>query len=394
MNLSSQFSLHHRLSSQTRETDLGLYIHIPFCRKRCHFCAFYLQIHQEHLVQNFLTALEDEIHLYADISKLSIRPVTTVYFGGGTPTSLRAGQLSKVLAIIRERFNLQNEAEITVEASPDTVTQDYLTRLCESGVNRISFGAQSFDGSEWERLGRLGMVDTVFYAVHLARLAGFININLDLMYGLPGQTLGSWGKSLHQALKLKPTHVSCYALTIEEGTRFHVDRHRGDLEEEDPQVENDMMDLAVSCLNERGYRRYEISNFCQNGYECRHNLRHWKGYDYVGFGPSAQSYGSGVRFGNVEDLNRYVRSLSNKDFPLGDVEFLTESQIDRERVIFGLRLLSGLELSMMGELTQEVSWNLSVDRLIQQGMLIEEANCLHLTEMGRRFVDTAAVELM
>ena len=388
------FPLLHRLGTQPVKTDLGLYIHIPFCRRRCHFCAFYLQIHQEPRVKNFLMALEQELTLYADKGGMSERPVSTIYIGGGTPTSLAIDQLHRILAAVKNRFTLKSHLEITVEASPDTVTQDCLCMLVEIGVNRISFGAQSFEESEWERLGRLGRVDTVLNAVHLARAAGFENINLDLMHGLPGQTLESWSRTLRQALELKPTHLSCYALTLEEGTRFHVDRHRGDLLIGDSDLGNEMEDLAVSYLGRAGYQRYEISNFSRLEFECRHNLRYWLSQDYLGFGPSAQSYVAGIRFGNLEDLNGYCGSLKNRNLPLTHVELLTKRQIDRERVVFGLRLIAGLELSMVDELVHDNCWKSAVDRLIRHGLLFEGKTRLQLTEAGRRFVDSVAIELL
>ena len=372
--------------------DLGLYIHVPFCKQRCHFCAFYLTIHRESLVDDFLDALEKEIELYAE--KLGSVPVSTIYFGGGTPTSLAPGQLVKVIECVAKAFPLHSHVEITLEASPDSISKQSLEVLRGAGVGRLSLGAQSFEESEWEPLGRSGNILDNRSAVQWASEAGFQNISLDLIYGLPKQTLESWQRSLKQAVELNPTHVSCYALTIEEGTQFYRDHSRDELFEGSADLQYAMQALAVSYLSDRGYQRYEISNFCRPGYGCRHNLKYWSGQSYLGLGPSAQSYVGGVHFGNVENLHEYCRQLGGNEFPLIRIESLSKNQTDRERVIFGLRLVEGLDLRVVQDLADDVTWRSTVNGLINNGLLTEEGSCLRLTEVGRCFADSVAVELM
>ena len=372
--------------------DLGLYIHVPFCKQRCHFCAFYLTIHRESLVDDFLDALEKEIELYGQ--QLAAVPVSTIYFGGGTPTVLAPRQLVKMLEGIAKVFPVQSQVEITVEASPDSISQQGLEVLREAGVNRLSLGAQSFEKAEWEPLGRSGSILDIRSAVQWASEAGFQNINLDLIYGLPKQTLESWQCSLRETVELNPTHVSCYALTIEEGTKFYRDHLRDELCEGSVDLQQAMQAQAVAYLSDKGYRQYEISNFCRPGYGCRHNLRYWSGQGYLGLGPSAQSYVGGVRFGNVENVHEYGRQLGENELPLSRIEGLSKNQTDRERVIFGLRLVEGLDLRVVQDLAQDVTWRSAVNRLVNNGLLSKEGSFLKLTEVGRSFADSVAVELM
>ena len=372
--------------------DLGLYIHVPFCKQRCHFCAFYLTLHRESLVSDFLDALEKEIELYAE--KLGSVPVSTIYFGGGTPTSLAPGQLVKILECVAKVFSFHSHVEVTLEASPDSISKQSLEVLRGAGVSRLSLGAQSFEELEWEPLGRSANILDNRSAVQWAAEAGFENINLDLIYGLPRQTLESWQRSLTQAVELNPTHMSCYALTIEEGTQFYRDYLRDELFEGSAELQHAMQALAVSYLSEKGYQRYEISNFCRSGYGCRHNLKYWSGQSYLGLGPSAQSYVKGVHFGNVENVHEYCRQLRGSEFPLSRIEKLSKNQTDRERVIFGLRLVEGLDLGVLQDLADDVTWRSTVNGLINIGLLTEEGRFLRLTEVGRCFADSVAVELM
>jgi len=288
----------------------GLYLHIPFCRQRCHFCAFYLELHRDAAAENFLRALHTELRLYAAKKMTAGRPLRSVYFGGGTPTVLTAAQLTRILSAVRESFNVDRDCEITVEAHPATVGLTDISALRQAGVTRLSFGAESMHDDELVRIGRPGATADTVEAVLAARTAGFTNINLDLMYGLPGQTLESWEGTINACCDLSPTHLSCYALTVEAGTRLahDVDREPSRAPDEVLQVEMDQ--AARRMLTEVGYARYEISNYAKPGFECRHNLLHWTQGHYLGLGPSAQSFVDGVRFGNIANLTAYESALA------------------------------------------------------------------------------------
>jgi len=377
---------------------VGLYIHVPFCRTRCHFCAFYLRIHREDQAQAYLESLTREIQIHAALNSLRGRRLETVYFGGGTPTTLRPDQLCSALEHVRNCFGMQEDVEVAVEAHPDTVTAEGLRTLVHAGFNRISFGLQSLDDKELVRIGRRTRSESARMVVDLARTVGFININLDLIYGLPGQTFDSWLSTVEETIALEPTHLSCYALTVEDETRLQVDLRRGEHVEPDPALQNVMEDKAVRRLAEAGFERYEISNYCQPGYACRHNLHYWRGEAYLGLGPSAQSYLNGCRFGNVEDLDGYHRALEAGCLPVAETERLSPELGRREAIVFGLHLTDGVDVTALragaNDGMSEEEWEHALDRHMRQGLLEERTGRVRLTDLGRRFADTVAVELL
>jgi oxygen-independent coproporphyrinogen-3 oxidase len=372
----------------------GLYLHIPFCHTRCHFCAFTIQIHREDRVRRYLHALSNEMRLHAGQQSLAGRRLDTVYFGGGTPTSLNAAQLTGILQTIRDSFGLTDAAEISVEAHPDTVTEDGLRQLAGAGFSRISFGVQSMDDGELLQIGRPTSRNRTQSAVSMARSAGFTNINLDLIYGVPGQTLDGWLATLDAVLSLEPAHVSCYALTVEEKTRLHLDVRRGDAAEPDAALQNDMEDAAARRLAAVGFTRYEISNYARPGRACRHNLLYWQGHDYLGLGPGAQSYLDGRRSGNVENVDEYCRVLTEGRSAIAESELLSEDQRRRERVVFGLRLIEGIDQALLRHEPPDRVWQQTLDRLTRRGLLEECSGRLRLTDEGRRFADSVAAELI
>ncbi len=374
--------------------SVGLYLHIPFCHTRCHFCAFTLQIHREDRVQRYLGALVNEMRLHADQQSLAGRRLDTVYFGGGTPTTLSAVQLTDILQNVRDSFGLTDATEISVEAHPDTVTEDGLRQLTDAGCTRISFGVQSMDDGELLQIGRRTSSNRTQAAVGMARSAGFANINLDLIYGVPGQTLDGWLATLDAVLALEPAHLSCYALTVEEKTRLHLDVRRGDAIEPDAALQNEMEDAAARRLITAGFTRYEISNYARPGYACRHNLLYWQGHDYLGLGPSAQSYLDGRRFGNVESVEDYDRTLGQGCLPIAESELLSADQRQRERIVFGLRLIEGVDQVLLRHEPPDRAWQQTLDRLTRRGLLEERAGRLRLTDAGRRFADSVAAELI
>lgn len=373
--------------------SVGLYIHVPFCKTRCHFCAFYLQIHREDRTLAYLESLSREIRLHAELDSLNGRPLLTVYFGGGTPTTLSSNQLSAVLEQVRHCFELQEQAEVTLEAHPDTVTEEGLRSLVRAGFNRISFGVQSMDDGELVRIGRRTPRHAARIAVEAARSAGFVNINLDLIYGLPGQTMESWRSTLDETIALQSTHLSCYALTLEEGTKLHRDLREGHSDEPPAALQNVMEDEAVRWLASAGFERYEISNYSRPGYACRHNQLYWLGEEYLGLGPSAQSYLNGCRFGNVDDLQAYHRALASGNLPIQGRERLTPAQRRREAIVFGLRLIEGIDLRIVQETTDR-TWEQVLDRLMDQGLLEERLGRVRMTGRGRCFADSIAMELL
>jgi oxygen-independent coproporphyrinogen-3 oxidase len=372
------------------QRDIGLYVHIPFCRQRCHFCAFYLEVARAERIQSFCAALAHEIDLYGREGLVGHRPLRSIYFGGGTPTALPAEQLVSLLQVIRAAWQTESSIEITVEAHPSTVTSTDLNMLADAGFNRISFGAESMNEGDLARIGRPGRVEDTEAAVEAAHAAGFSNINLDLMYGLPGQSLVSWTETVQSLLTLEPTHVSCYALTIEDGTKLAQDIAKHLVPRPDERLQIDMESAAETILKEAGFSRYEISNYAKPGFACRHNLLYWTDGDYLGLGPSAQSYVDGVRFGTVADLAAYIDMTSTHRLPIAERTSLSIDEQQRDALVFGLRLVEGVPRHLIRPDTPQYH---ILARLTGRDMVECVEERIRLTALGRRYADSVAQEL-
>jgi oxygen-independent coproporphyrinogen III oxidase len=373
--------------------SLGLYLHIPFCLQRCDFCAFYLEILRDGRAETFVQSLVHEIELSAQQHVAANRPVQSVYFGGGTPTVLAATQLTAILSEIRTHFALTTDCEITVESHPSTISEQGLVQLLQAGVTRMSFGAESMEDGDLTRIGRPGAVRETVTAVTLARAAGFTNINLDLMYGLPGQSLESWQQTLAHCLALAPTHLSCYALTVEEDTRLasNIQRRRSPAPDEGLQIEMD--EAAQRMLGNAGYVRYEVSNYAKPEYACRHNLLYWTNGEYLGLGPSAQSYLDGTRFGNIANLAAYDASLAANRLPVEDRTRLSEEEQLRDAVIFGLRLIQGIPTHRLLQHASNYGHAAITAQLLAQQLIEEDGTRSRLSARGRLQADTIAEQL-
>jgi oxygen-independent coproporphyrinogen III oxidase len=372
---------------------LGLYLHIPFCRQRCDFCAFYLEIHRDNRAETFVRSLMHEIRLSAKQQVATARPIQSVYVGGGTPTALPAIQLTAILSEVRIQFSLASNCEITVEAHPSTISEQDLIQLCQAGVTRMSFGAESMEDGDLARIGRPGAVSETVTAVTQSRAAGFTNINLDLMYGLPGQSLESWQRTMAHCLALAPTHLSCYALTVEQDTRLasNIQRQRCPAPDEGLQIEMD--ETAQWMLGDAGYERYEISNYAQPGYACRHNLLHWTNGEYLGLGPSAQSYRDGTRFGNVADLAAYDTALAASRLPIEDRIRLSKDEQLRDAVIFGLRLIQGIPTRHLHQHAANYGHAAVTAQLLAQQLIEEDGEYSKLSARGLLHADTITGQL-
>ena len=284
---------------------LSLYVHIPFCTLKCSYCDFNSYAGLEELVQPYVDALIAEMGLWSQYARG--RPVPTVFFGGGTPSLLPIPQVERIVSALRDRFALEPEAEVTLEANPGTVDLDYLRALVAMGVNRLSFGVQSFHDDELANLDRIHSAAEAEEAYRWARDAGFQRINLDLIYGLPEQPMERWQASLERAISLAPDHMSLYALTVEEGTKLAYDVDHGRAPEPDGDVQASMYEWSQERMAETGYQQYEISNWARPGQECRHNLVYWRNSDWLGLGAGAHSHLGGSRFADVYSPKRYVQ---------------------------------------------------------------------------------------
>ena len=315
---------------------LGLYIHIPFCKAKCAYCDFYSLAHSEEKMDAYTAALLR--HLEEVAPRAAGMQVDTVYFGGGTPSYLGPARLIRILQTVQRRYDVTRDAEITLEANPDSAGDwRALRRLRRAGFNRLSLGVQSTDDELLRRIGRVHTCEQVQQAVTAARKAKLTNLSLDLIYGLPGQTMEDWQRTLADAVALGPEHLSCYGLKLEEGTPLWQQRQALTLPDDDAQA--DMYLYTVAALSEAGYGQYEISNFARAGRESRHNLKYWRMQEYAGFGPGAHSDFGGVRYGYVRDLDAYIAGR----LVLAEAETDGTLARDFEYVMLSLRTAEGID---------------------------------------------------
>ena len=315
---------------------LGLYIHIPFCKAKCAYCDFYSLAHSEEKMDAYTAALLR--HLEEVAPRAAGMQVDTVYFGGGTPSYLGTARLIRILQTVQRRYDVTRDAEITLEANPDSAGDwRALRKLRRAGFNRLSLGVQSTDDELLRRIGRVHTYEQVQQAVTAARKAKLTNLSLDLIYGLPGQTMEDWQRTLAGAVALGPEHLSCYGLKLEEGTPLWQQRQQLTLPDDDAQA--DMYLYTVAALSEAGYGQYEISNFARAGRESRHNLKYWRMQEYAGFGPGAHSDFGGVRYGYVRDLDAYIAGR----LVLAEAETDGTLARDFEYVMLSLRTAEGID---------------------------------------------------
>ena len=322
------------------KTPLGIYIHVPFCRSKCQYCDFYsLTSKDSRLMDDYLRAVCTHIREAGMLAPGYL--VDTVYFGGGTPSFFGAEGMISILNTIRKNFKVSSSAEITFEANPDSVSDRLLRRLRSEGFNRVSLGIQCDDDDILKKIGRPHSYAQAVSAVQRIRKAGYRNLSVDLMYGLPGQSLEAWKKTLKNVLQLNPEHISCYGLKVEEGTPLAEYAEFCNLADDDTQA--DMYLAAIGILQSKGFRQYEISNFCRKGRVSRHNLKYWTGGEYLGFGPDASSDFAGRRFTIVRDLHGYIDGIFSGGQVLREVQEIPPRERAGEYLMMRLRTVSGLD---------------------------------------------------
>lgn len=326
--------------TRNNKIPLGIYVHVPFCRSKCEYCDFYsLTTKDDKLMDGYLNAICTHIREAGALAPGYL--VDTIYFGGGTPSLFGAEGMIAILTTIRRSFDVARTAEITFEANPDSVSDRLLRRLRSEGFNRVSLGIQCDSDEILKRLGRPHNYEQAVNAVKRIRRFGFKNLSLDLMYGLPGQNLSMWKKTLQNVLSLNPEHISCYGLKVEEGTPLYEYREFCNLADDDLQA--DMYLAAVDILKEHGYRQYEISNFCRKGAVSRHNLKYWTGEEYLGFGPDASSDFAGQRFSIIRDLQGYIQGIREGGQVLVDVQEVPNRERAGEFIMMRLRTATGID---------------------------------------------------
>ena len=368
---------------------VSLYLHIPFCHTRCYYCDFNTYAGILTLREPYVRALLTEIVLMGEEARHgdgSLRQARTIFFGGGTPSLLTVAQVRRLLDGCRAAFLLDADAEITLEANPGTLTREQLVGLREAGINRLSLGSQSFDAELLKTLGRIHTPAEITAAVSAARAAGFTSINLDFMFGLPGQQMQHWQETLEEALALRPEHLSLYSLIIEEGTPFFDWTHEGRIVPGDEDLCADMYEYADQRLQAAGYINYEISNWALPGHQSRHNLTYWRNLPYIGMGAGAHSFFGGRRFSDERDPQGYITMLKKRRLPVVESETIEKTQEMSETAFLALRTAEGLHLPTFEERFAVPFASFAGDRLQrveEAGLLEEEGGWLRLSKRGR-----------
>lgn len=374
---------------------LAVYVHIPFCVNKCNYCDFPSYPVAGMDVQEYLEAIGVEMEMYRE--EVAGREISTLYIGGGTPSILSGAQLQFFFSLIESRFSLETGAEVSFEANPGTVSLEKLELLKALGVNRLSLGVQSLNEGLLRRLGRIHTPEQAVQAYELARRAGFANINLDLMHGLPGQAEETWEDTLRAVVDLKPEHLSAYGLIIEEGTAFGREWLEGSLVIPDEEIRAGMFRRTRESLISHGYNHYEISNYALPGRECRHNKVYWRNEPYLGFGAGAASYWQGMRRTNHADVKRYLDDLKTGRRPEADAEKPDTHQQMAETMFLGLRLLEGVECSRFAErFAQELErvYGSQINSLVSKGLLARDSLAVKLTEDGMLLANEVFCEFL
>lgn len=397
------------------KNELGIYIHIPFCVHKCIYCDFLSSPADVHTRKQYVRALINEIYLTregkcankliknvsqgdgaGDIASENGHIVTSIFIGGGTPSAIDAEDISDILDAVRKNYNVSDKAEITIECNPGTMDKKKAVIYRKAGINRISFGLQSTDNNELRMLGRIHTYEQFMESYKIAREAGFDNINIDLMSALPGQTMESFKAVLEKALSLGAEHISVYSLIVEEGTRL------SDNIDSFPPIPSDDEDrqmyyMTKEMLSSYGYEQYEISNYAQKGYECKHNLKYWERCDYLGFGIGAASLYGGRRYTNISDIGRYMDVLAEITNALDksyvnellqirtDMEELSKEDEMSEYMFLGLRKTKGIDITdFKEEFGTDIKYIFgeAIEDNIARGLLIHDGNCLYLSKRG------------
>ncbi len=367
------------------------YIHVPFCAHRCGYCDFTLVARKDHLVDDYLRALERELKTLR-----TCRNVDTLFFGGGTPTYLSVSDLQRLITLVFTWLDLADEYEFSVEANPAGLTDEKIQVLSDAGVNRISLGVQSFDAPMLELLerdhGRADVVDT------FNRLKqSFSNISVDLIFGVPGQTLELWRQTLRHAVQLEPQHISTYGLTYEKGTAFWSRRESGRLVAASDQLERAMYAASMDELKQAGFEQYEISNFARPRFRCQHNEVYWKGLPYFAFGPGAARYTNGRRETNHRSVTTWIRRVLAGQSGVGESEELSAEERARELIVLGLRRVEGVAKD---EFAARSDWTLDslvgdvIRKNTNAGLMEDTGSHVRLTREGRFFADTVVVDFL
>ncbi|HEV8136416.1 MAG TPA: radical SAM family heme chaperone HemW [Pyrinomonadaceae bacterium] len=365
-------------------TPAGIYIHIPFCKSRCSYCDFATGLYQTELAERYVQAVIVDLQT-TRADELS-RIVDTIYFGGGTPSMLSSDQIERILAVVHRRFQIDSKAEVTIEINPGSVTKTKLKEFRKLGINRASFGAQTFHDDELARLGRSHSAGDTLRTFEYLHAADFDNISFDLIAGLPGQAMIQWQENVERSLGLRPEHLSFYLLEVHANTPLAQHIERGIQPKPDEDLAAEMYKWMLERACDAGYEHYEISNLCLPGFESRHNTKYWQGNAYYGFGCSAHSFdGRTLRWSNERDVAAYVNAIENKQTPIVEQTQLSDNERRAEAVFLGMRLMKGVdtrEYEQSFGVDLRVEHNEDLSRFYEAGLIEFDGDVLRLTRAG------------
>lgn len=364
----------------------GVYIHIPFCHQICNYCDFNKVFFKNQPVDEYIEALGREMEMTVAQMPEAFSNIETIFLGGGTPTALSAKQIEKLLSLITKHIPMSSVKEFSSEANPDELTIDKLQALYNGGVNRLSMGVQSFDQSLLKKIGRTHSNEHVYETIQNAKNVGFKNISIDLMYGLPGQTMEQWQETLEKALALKLPHYSAYSLIVEPKTIFYIQYAKGKLHLPTEDLEADMYGVLMDTMEAHGLKQYEISNFANEGYESTHNKIYWDNDEYAGFGAGAHGYLEGVRYSNVAPIKKYIDTVMAGERPLLHEHEVTGDEKLEEQMFLGLRKSAGVtheEFEMKFSQPMVSIYEKIIDQLLEEQLIELDAEGIRLTRKGR-----------
>lgn len=370
----------------------GIYLHIPFCDTKCIYCDFY-SITNHSKKAEFLNSIKKEIQFYSQ--QLANCEFDSIFFGGGTPSLLRYDEFTGIFDELYKCYNISGNSEITIEANPGTLDIKKLEVFRKLPINRISFGVQSFIDRELQFLTRIHTSEQAGASINAAKAAGFENINLDMIFALPGQTMDSWKYNLDEAIKLDTKHISAYSLIFEKGTMLYSMRDKGQVKNADIELEQEMYEYTMQTLADAGYRQYEISNYAKPGFECRHNLKYWTLEEYISFGPSASSYIGNNRWTNIKNIGRYIELVDSAKPAYDFIETIDKDTSVTEHIMLGLRSIgvNFKDFRSRHNIDFESTYKSPINTLITNGYAVKDENKLSLTRKGYALCDEIVASL-
>ncbi len=373
----------------------GLYIHVPFCGSKCNYCDFNSYTGKLGLVEEYFTSMKKEIDLYRE--EMRFNKIGTIFIGGGTPSCVDDKFIGEILNACRENYIISESCEISIESNPGTLTENKLKAYRQYGINRISIGLQAYQENLLTYLGRKHTPEEFVNSVRMAKEAGFKNINADIIFGIPGQTLENWRETLNVLSELELTHISAYDLKIEEGTRFGAMKDAGKLIEMDDELDREMYHYAIEFLREKGYKHYELSNFAKEGYECKHNLIYWNCIEYLGLGAGAHSFLQDIRFENHATIEGYINYLEKAQKPVEERYVRDFCEKMSEYMFLGLRLIDGISKEKFEDrFNQNIfeTYGSKLERLKRKQLIDIENNRVRLTNLGLDLANQVFVEFV